>query len=49
MALLGELKAISGAQAEALGLLKAAKTMELQHAVRDSIVKKLDTDYFTDE
>merc|ERR1719440_1520145 len=43
VALLGELKAISGAQAEALGLLKAAKTMELQHAVRDSIVKKLDT------
>lgn len=49
VALLGELKAISGAQAEALGLLKAAKTMELQHAVRDSIVKKLDTLVAKDE
>jgi hypothetical protein len=43
VALLGELQAVSAAQAEALGLLKAAKTMELQHVVRDDLVKKLDT------
>ena len=49
VALLGELKAISAAQAEALALLKTAKTMELQHSVRDSIVKKLDTLVAKDE
>jgi len=49
VALLGELQAVSAAQAEALGLLKAAKTMELKHAVRDSIVKKLDTLVAKDE
>ena len=49
VALLGELKAISAAQADAMALLKTAKTMELQHQVRDSIVKKLDTLVAKDE
>jgi len=49
VALLGELKAVSAAQAEALVLLKQGKTMELQHIVRHGIVKKLDTLVAKDE
>jgi hypothetical protein len=49
VALLGELKAVSAAQAAALDQLKAGKTMELQHVVRDGIVKKLDTLVAKDE
>lgn len=43
VALLSELQVIAEAQAEGLAMLKSAKCMELEHAVRADMVKKLDT------
>lgn len=43
VSLLSELKVIAAAQATGLAELKAAKTMELEHVVRNDTLKKLET------